>query len=349
MKPTHKAYIKTTIIFIVSALLTIFVFNYTLDPLWYFGGNKLFSENYSFNERFSKVNQYLKAAEQYDCILLGSSRVTLLDARQISGYNCFNFAFSDGNPEEFIAYAKYIRRYGLKPRLSIIGIDARFYSRKNHKVIVPDFVQQLERPPLSLKTYLSFNALNFSLRTLLRKPPQHRYYTDELIGAILAKTKDYQPPPCFNLEGFGLSYTDKKIHYLTKVKSELKSDSIIGYVAPVSAWDLMPLLEDGKLNSYLQTMYQISKQFDRFYDFSVPSDLTKRTDNNYDGHHYSRASNDEVAKVLSGGKLQNAIALHAITLLEYQRLYTDSLVQFSKTLQNIKKSSWKCRKRSAMR
>ncbi len=349
MNIEHKKYIKTTLFFIVGTLVAIFSFNYYIDPLWYFCGNKLFPENYSFNERFSKVNEYLKHAKDYDCILLGSSRVTLLDANKISGFNCFNFSFSDGNPEEFIAYSRYIRRYGKKPRLAIVGIDARFYSRLKHKIIVPDFVQQLELPPLSLKSYLSFNALNFSFRTILRKPPQHRYYTDELIGAILPGTKDYQPPECFTLEGFGLPYTDTNIHYLTKVKTELEPNLFVAYVAPISAWDLMPLLEDGKLNSYIRTMYQISKQFDRFYDFSVPSELTTRTDNNYDGHHFSRAANDKVAKVLSGGNLQYAVAVHTISLSEYQQLYTEKVVRFSKTLLKIKKSNWNCRNRTAMR
>ncbi len=349
MNTEHKKYIKVTIFFIVSALVAVFSFNYYIDPLWYFGGNKLFPENYSFNERFSKVNEYLKNAKDYDCILLGSSRVTLLDAKKITGYNCFNFSFSDGNPEEFIAYSKYIRRYGKKPKLSIVGIDARFFSRLKHKTIVPDFVNQLKLPPLSLKSYLSFNTLNFSLRTILRKPPQHRYYTNELIGDILPGTKNYQPPKCFTLEGFGLPYTSTNIHYLTKVKAELKPDLFIAYVAPISAWDLIPLLEDGKLNSYIQTMFQISKQFDRFYDFSIPSELTTRTDNNYDGHHFSRATNDKIAKVLSSGNLQYGVDVHAISLSEYQQKYTDAVVGFSKTLQNIDKSSWKCRNRTAMR
>ncbi|MFV1982132.1 MAG: hypothetical protein ACC657_01215 [Thiohalomonadales bacterium] len=349
MNDKHNKYLIITTVLILLSLTFIYVFNYFLDPLWYFGGNKLFPENYSYNERFSKVNEYIKNTKNYNCIILGSSRVTLLDAKKISGFKCFNFSFSDGNPEEFIAYSKYIRKFGNKPKLTIIGVDARFYSRVKHKVIVPEFVTKLELPPKSFKTYLTFSALNFSIRTLLHKPPQHRYYTDELVGAIIPGTKNYDPPSCFTLEGFGLPYTDTNIHYLESIKRILQSDAFIGYVAPISAWDMLPLIEDGELSSYSETMYKISQKFDRFYDFSVPSKLTERTDNNYDGHHFSREANDQLANILNGGPVKYGVSVHNVTLNNYKQSFNAAVTQFKNKHKNRGKSSWDCRNRSAVR
>jgi len=349
MNVNYKKYLLTTFLLIVISLVSVYTLNFLIDSLWYNGGNKLFSENYSFNERFSKVNLYLKQPKEYDCIILGSSRVTLLDSNKISSFKCFNFSFSDGNPEEFIAYAKYIRKFGMKPKLTIVGVDARFYSRVRHKMIVPDFVNSLELPPSSLKAYLSFNTLNFSLRTVMRKPPQHRYYTENLIGDVLPNTKDYDPPSCFTLEGFGLPYTEDNIKYTETIKNVLNSDLFIGYVAPISAWDMLPLLEDGELNSYIDIMFKISKKFDRFYDFSVPSILTVRTDNNYDGHHYSRRSNNEIAKILNGGPVRFGLAVHNINFDEYKTKFTTALINFRNKHKNRGNSSWNCRQRSAVR
>lgn len=349
MKSGHSQYLKIILVLILFSLVLVFGVNYFVDPLWYFGGNKLFPENYSFNERFSKTNEYIKEPKKYDCIILGSSRVTLLDADKISGYTCFNFSFSDGNPSEFVEYSKYIRKFGNKPKLVIIGIDSRFYSRKKYKTIVPDFVKLLDLPPTVFKSYLSVNSFKFSILTLLRKPPQHRYYTENLIGDVLPGTKDYQPPDCFTLEGFGLPFTDKNTHFLTNIQEILQADVFVAYVAPISAWDMMPLLEDSEIDSYTALMYQISKLFDRFYDFSVPSELTKRTDNNYDGHHFRRNSNDEIANILNGETVKYGLAVHSMSFTEYKRTFISALENFSETLENTGKSSWNCSHRTAVR
>lgn len=52
--------------------LTVFAVNWFIDPLWFSGGNKLFPQNYVWNERQSKVNLYLEDVDAYDCIIFGA-------------------------------------------------------------------------------------------------------------------------------------------------------------------------------------------------------------------------------------------------------------------------------------
>jgi len=331
------------------ALAMVLIVNSVVDTLWYFGGNKLFPENYSFNERLSKVNLYLMSPAEFDCIVLGSSRVTLLDAKKIAESNCFNFSFSDGTPHEFVYYSKYIKKYGRLPDKLIVGIDMRFYSRKDAAPNVPEFVKTLDLPPPFIKPYLSFDGLDFTIRTLKKDPPRLRYYTDELIGDLLPGTKDYVPPECFTPDGFGDSYSSKNIHYISKIKKILQANTVIGYVAPVSAWDMLPLLEDGELESYIDLVYQLSKEFEQFYDFTVPSKLTTRTDNNYDGHHFNRLANNEIAAILNGKKSTAGLALHELSFKEYKYAFITAMHDFSNKVGARKKSSWACSHRSAIR
>ena len=86
----------------ISAL-AILTFNAILDPLWYLKGNLIHGENYSFDERLTKTNVFLEREEQLDCVIFGSSRVTLLNETKIKNNTCFNFAFSGGRVLEFIA------------------------------------------------------------------------------------------------------------------------------------------------------------------------------------------------------------------------------------------------------
>ncbi len=345
-------YKKYTILFstlTVMGLVSVILFNSIIDTLWYFGGNKLFDENYSFNERFAKVNHYLMAAKSYDCIIFGSSRVTLLDANKIDGYKCFNFSFSDGTPEEFIFYAKYIKKYGRIPDKLIIGIDARYYSRKSSQPNVPEFVIALDYPPVFIKPYLSFDVLDFSIRTLQKKPPRLRYYDAELIGDLLPNAPYYKPPECFTPDGFGRPYTGKNIQYISRLKEILQAKSTVGYVAPISAWDMLPLIEDGEINSYIELVYDLSREFDMFYDFSAPSAFTKRTDNNYDGHHFTRDANNKIAYKLNGYESEFGLSLHKLSYEAYKRAFEGAMLMFEKEVGERKKSDWDCPHRSAVR
>src|SRR5690348_8190825 len=94
-----------------------FALNCLVDPLWYLRGNILTEINYPFNERLSKLSRFLPDRENYDCVIFGTSRATLLPEDKVEGYRCFNMAFSDGQASEYLLYADYILQRGFAPRL----------------------------------------------------------------------------------------------------------------------------------------------------------------------------------------------------------------------------------------
>ena len=113
-------------------LLCLFI-NIVTDPLWYFEGNSIKNKNFAFNERLSKTNRFLKSRHDYDSLIFGSSRTTVLNETLIENYRCFNYSFSGGRIEEFSAFASYIKDTGFTPRLIIIGVDDFNFEKNDDK------------------------------------------------------------------------------------------------------------------------------------------------------------------------------------------------------------------------
>ncbi|NJL10693.1 MAG: hypothetical protein HC908_12365, partial [Calothrix sp. SM1_7_51] len=84
--------------------------NWLVDPLWYGAGNRLTGKNFAFNERVSKTNLFLRNKHKnYDCLILGSSRVIALNASNFQGKTCFNYSIKGGEVPDFIGVAKFVK------------------------------------------------------------------------------------------------------------------------------------------------------------------------------------------------------------------------------------------------
>src|SRR5579883_2039078 len=152
------------------------ILNVLVDPLWYLGGNVITGVNYAFNERLAKVNRLLPRLAEYDCLILGSSTAALLPERQIAGHRCFNMGFSSGVVSELVLYAKYLRARGFMPSLLIVGVDKFDFEGPAVAPNVPDFIRTGKDPPSLWRSYLSLDALDFSIRTLRGDYPNHRVF-----------------------------------------------------------------------------------------------------------------------------------------------------------------------------
>src|SRR6516225_2932352 len=59
-------------------LAACFAVNCLVDPLWYLRGNVLTQINYPFNERLAAMIRFLPRLDDYDCVIFGTSRASLL-------------------------------------------------------------------------------------------------------------------------------------------------------------------------------------------------------------------------------------------------------------------------------
>ncbi len=294
---TYLGWLLASAFFIVAAC---FVVNCLVDPLWYLRGNILTEINYPFNERLSKLNHFLPRMQDYDCIIFGTSRATLLPEEKIEGYHCFNMAFSDGQGSEYLAYAKYLRQRGFAPRLLVVDVKQEEFVGPTHPAELPEFIRTGEAPSSIFATYLSLDALDFSIRTLRKDPPHHRYYDKNFSAELEVRSKRHRfnptlpikpSPPPFDVH-------PERAAVYTELRQQFPMARAIAYVPPVSAWSIAAFSLTGSLDLYLAAVDQVAASYDRFLNFSVPSPITASREGTYDGSHYSRAINARVAGAL---------------------------------------------------
>lgn len=315
---------------IVTALLgATLTLNVVIDPLWYFSGNRVFPENYAFNERLAKSNQLLKDPGAYDCLIFGSSRTTLLDEDLIAGHNCFNYAFSGGRAGEFAVFARFARAFSVEPSMVIVGVDGKT-PESNHDI--PEFVLALERPPAAWQSYLSIDVLKFTVRTLRRKSPFPRYYTGELKGAVLPNHPRYLPPKNLDSGAASGPLSLQNGYLYLQIRAALPAATYVGYVPPINAWWIAEMDRSGNLDGYLDKLYATAQLFDRFYDFSVPSLITADPSLTYDGSHYMPDVNQTIAGILGGDPMSFGLGVHRLDRDTYRQRYKSAVRAFKKCL-----------------
>lgn len=338
-KSAFKSYALLTGLVWASTITFVLVLNCLVDPLWYFQGNRLTHKNFAFNERQAKLNQFLRAPHQYDCLIFGSSRTTLLSASEFSGYRCFNLSFSGGQVEDFIAYAEYLDHLGMTPKLIIVGVDGfNFLSSGRDAPTIPEYVQKKQLPPGFLKTYLSIDSLHMTWRTIRDDSQRPRYYDDRFEALIRKEAPPFRPEK--SLEGEGRRRSDaeerRKRAYrpdnavlYAKLVSVFPDARVIGYVPPISAWHISDMEKNGILDGYIDALFKTSPAFSAFIDFSVPSDVTSRTDVTYDGSHYLPSVNRLIATKLQFDMPHDwGINLKTVGFADYVKHYRTALDSF---------------------
>ncbi|HYM02760.1 MAG TPA: hypothetical protein VET85_07415 [Stellaceae bacterium] len=309
LRRTIGRYLAMVIAVVVAVVGLCLVLNILVDPLWYFRANVLTGVSYAFNERLAKVDRFLPRMAEYDCIILGSSTAALVPERMISGYHCFNMGFSGGRVSEVLLYGKYLRARGFAPKLLIVGVDKFNFDGPDLKPDVPDFIRDNRDPPPFWQSYLSLDALGFSIRTLRGDYPNHRTFDEEFRSHIIARRKPYVPPQVGPRDDPG-EYHPERAEMYVAVRRLFPEARAIGFVAPTRAWTFAQLKVDGWLDLYLGAIRQIAPAYDEFIDFAVPSEITMSTTNTYDGIHYVDAVNDRIAAVLVSGKPPPGVDWH---------------------------------------
>jgi hypothetical protein len=326
-----KSYLKTYITTLVAIILAVGLINFTVDPLWYGGGNRLTGINPPLNERVSKTNLFLqKQHENYDCFLFGTSRLTLFNEPALKQNHCFNYAFSAGQVEEFINYARYIKSKGASPTKIYVGVEPSSFD-------APDSPQPSSYPEVTnpLPTYqayfFSMGSLEMSLRALIEKYTSPRYYDRNFQGKVAEIAPQYKP--FFSDDAEPRSCDMSKVELYKQLRDVFPNASYVGFVPPVSGWYLYNTrYASGLVNCQLEAVYQVAGFFDAVYDFSVPSAETRRLDNTYDGSHYYPEVYSAIADVLEGRTSDFGVKIGDYKLEDYQQLYASRIKGFLATV-----------------
>lgn len=304
--------------------------NWLIDPLWYSHGNMLTGKNFAFNERITKTNLFLRTKDKvdYDCIILGSSRVTTLRKSEFTKYNCFNYALKGAEIPDFVSYANFIKSQGIDPKIVYVGIDGLNFVEKERKEQQPVTIQSLQTKS-SLEAYFSADVLLFSAMTLLGVSPDPGNFYDQNFEPV-----DFENPPTYNPQFYKPASLQKcdlsPIETFASLKEFFPNAKFVGYVPPRSAWSMVnDTYERGLMDCYLSAFYELSQRFDAMYDFSIPSEVTKNPANTFDGSHYSVVVNNRIAKILQSESVDNfGIRVDNYNFETYRSIYRQQLRTF---------------------
>jgi hypothetical protein len=314
---------------IVVCLGLVLCLNMLVDPLWYSRGNILTHKNFMFNERYSKPILFQRVANKYDCVIFGASETVFLRPADITGHTCFNFAFSGGNIREFADYAAYLRAKGFAPRQVIVALNFRSLE-PDLTDQSPDFVVKAAAPPGPLEAYLARDVLWHSIKTLCDRTGIWRYSGPDFVERPAPDHPFYRPANRIDPAADTVSFTDANTRYMRQIHAMFPDAELVGYVPLLSAWVDARFHYQGELLPYLHAVYAASREFDRFYDFSIPSFLTENPDNAYDEVHFSIAATAHVAGALSApARMDRAgLDLKRISFEEYVAAYRGALDDF---------------------
>lgn len=317
------SYLK--IYFVLSAVLIAVtgVVNYLVDPLWYGKGNQITDKNFYFNERVSKTNLFLRTGpENYDCLIIGSSRATSLKASWFEGKNCFNFAFDGGKIEDYVEYAEFAKEQGTTPKTIYVAVDALNFWESRHPVNQPD------QPQKSFQAYLSSDVLLFSIKTLLDISPSPRYYNQQFEGEVEKDLPPYKP----ELISYYRKYpklVPERVEKFSELRDVFPDAKYIGFVPPISAWNLVnKIYGPGFIDSYFDALYEVTDLFDEMYDFSVPSEITKNPKNSYDSGHYYSDVQVMIADTLQRKEPVFGLVVNQESFSEYKQDYLTKIEDF---------------------
>jgi hypothetical protein len=307
----HRRYLAVAALFFLATLGAVLGFNIIVDPLWYDQGNRITGDNFGFDERLSKTLRFLNEPTEPDCVFFGSSRGTVLDAHRIAGSSCFNYAVAGATLAEMKALARYVRAKGAAPKRVIVGVDNFEFSYMEMPDETPVYISRLEDPPSRLSRYLSLDTAVMAFKALAGDGDPNRRYTADFEndppppdGSYRPETDLLTPPAAVSygavmLHGYG-PFFPAKAAALDEFRTLFPGAALIGYATPVSAWQILRELKSGHLGAYIDSIYDASRRFDRFIDFSIPSAITENPLNTRDGSHFSAGVNDRIAEALGG-------------------------------------------------
>ena len=327
----YGGWLLATVGLIVAAC---FAVNCLVDPLWYLRGNVLTGINYPFNERLAEIIRFLPRLQEYDCIIFGTSRASLLPEEKIQGYHCYNLSVSDGQAREYLLYAKYLRERGFAPRLMIVDVKRAEFIGPEQALEVPDFIRDGAGPPSIFASYLSIDALDFSIRTLRGDAPHHRYYNQDFRAELEVRSKHhrYDPKGPIKPEPAPFGVHPERAAAYVELRRQFPAARAIGYIPPESAWRIAAFSLTGQLDAYLAAIGKVATAYDEFRDFSIPSKLTEGKEGTYDGSHYSRAVNARVLAGLMADQSDLAVDWRREDLAAVTALYHRRLAEFMETV-----------------
>jgi hypothetical protein len=322
-------YLAALLLVAAVALGAIALLNYVIDPLWFFGGNKLQGRNFPFDERVARVAHFVTSDRDFDCYIFGASRTGMMNEHDFKGHNCFMVSFENASPSELVAYAKYLKAHAKRePNLIIVGVDDFDFIDLADAHDVPAAVRDNEIPHF-WDYYFSTDVARWSLATAFDLAPKARYYGKDLTGKIRADADSLSILRMKLEPGQKWHMSLSSVNEFAKFRQIFPKAHLVAYATPIAATRIQQFQQSGLLPFFLEALHATAAQFDEMYDFSIPSTITANPHLTYDGSHYRPAVSDMIAAAIQSHEPSFGIMISGRSLEELTGLYASRLAFYT--------------------
>jgi len=301
----YKKWVRLFLSAVLAVIALFALFNYTIDPLWTFcHSNRYNNAQPGFDERQLKTNRaYFCGLEQYDALLLGSSRTTYINQHDFKTMKVFNYSGVAMYPveyEKWIAQAKKIKGGSFKN--IIIGVDffgsndGPFGRQQMNNTPAPSHyldittsfmyrykmlftMDTLDKSIESIKHSKTLGTVDYTrdnVKQTIRISPQRKQQ------AISHQTGLYS----HQVYGAGYKFNPKLKAYFQALKKENPETKFIIFTTPINIDLFKILVQRGRLDDYKKWLTLLVGEFGEVYDFMGINSITKNRENYADLHHF---------------------------------------------------------------
>lgn len=313
MNAKKWSFVFFTTIFSIS--IPIALLNYFIDPLWTFSHTNFFNaKQRDFNERHQKSNYlFFNRMQNYNGILLGSSRSTFIQQTDFKGMDIFNYAMNSMWPFEYEHYINFAKNIKGKD-LDYIIIGADFYGTMNPIDLnfkePAYYLTQTQSSFYRYKMLFNLDILQQSLKTIklnILNKSKIFYDRNVIKYQLTVNNSEFIKRYTTNIIRHTSTFTDSKYVYnnnyidiLKKIKSQNPNSKFIVFTSPISA-DLFAsiMLYTNRLNEYHQWLNNLIDIFGEVYCFMGINSITINLNNYPDDDHFYPYIGGYIANKLS--------------------------------------------------
>lgn len=312
----YQKWFQTVLVLILLPVFLVGGFNYYIDPLWTFNHAHQYNRiQLSFNERQQKTNRLAFGKNDYDSLLLGSSRVTYINQHDFTGQRTFNYAVNNMLPQEYADYARFARQQNGRDFDTIyLGLD--FFST-NRNLELPNqfeppayYIDQTRQFGYRFKNLLSTDLLKYSWKNLENsrrgEPVSFSYDHSNVKTLVPAPAQEKAWRIAQNMDWYGNEVYGGNYRYgsikpaLQQLKAAFPHTRFVVFTTPVSEELFQLMVDEGRWPDYQHWLTEIVEVFGEVCNFNYPNTITRDMANYYDASHFYPRIGTLIAHRISG-------------------------------------------------
>lgn len=309
----YSHFIRRFLLIVASLTGGMVALNAYVDPMWTFTHkNKTNAVQWGFDERQQKTNWLLFNDEDFDGLLLGSSRVTAINQNNFVQHKIFNYSASAMKPSEFLGFvnnAKIIK--GKDFDVIYLGLDF-FATNKLHQPShnpPENYLKTAQTPLYRWVSLLSYDMYKKS-KTNLWKPKDDfcDCYDRNMVKTLALRTVEQREAAAQKdlagyikrMGGAAYEYDTDQLEVFRRLRATNPNTRFVVFTTPESAELYAFLRESGRVKDYDKWMSDLIKIFGYVYDFMGDNAVTRTPENYVDATHFLPSVGDLIALRLEG-------------------------------------------------